>query len=246
MRAVDLPFERTLVLAPHPDDESIGAGGLLAHIAHGGGTIRVVFLTSGDNNPWPQRAYRRRWPISQRDRLAWGRLRRREARQALRTLGVPNACATFLGFPDDGLASILRKDRDRLVEPIAKAIRDFKPTLMIVPSIEDFHADHRATYRATMRALFPPDMPKPAVLSYVVHGKPRRETDTIAVCDADHERKRNAIECHQTQLVLSRRRFLEYAARPEQFGHVKIVTVRDESRVAKWRAKCRHILSVLR
>jgi N-acetyl-1-D-myo-inositol-2-amino-2-deoxy-alpha-D-glucopyranoside deacetylase len=246
MRPVDLPFERTLMFAPHPDDESIGAGGLLAHIAHSGGTVCVMFLTNGDNNPWPQRAYRRQWPISPREKKAWGRLRRREALRALRILGLSENCATFLGLPDDRLATIFRCERDRLVEPIAKNIREFKPTMLIVPSIEDFHADHRATYRATLRALFPPEMPKPVVLSYVVHGRPQKDAETIPVCDADHEKKRAAIDCHQTQLMLSRKRFIEYAARPEQFGRVKIVTVRDESRAAKWRAKCRHIISVLR
>ena len=247
MRGLGLPFERTLMFAPHPDDESIGAGGLLAHIAHSGGMVRVVFLTNGDNNPWPQRAYRRQWPISSRDRRAWGRLRRLEARCALRVLGVASAGTSFLGFPDDGLAQIVRKDRDRLVEPIANALREFRPTLLVVPSLEDFHADHRATYRATLRALFPPEMPKPELaLAYIVHGKLRSPDVEIALCDGDIERKRKAIECHQTQLLLSRRRFLEYGARKEEFAALKIVTVRDESRTAKWRAKCRHAISVMR
>jgi len=246
MQALDLPFERTLVFAPHPDDESIGAGSLLAHIAHSGGRIHVVFMTNGDNNPWPQRAYRRQWPISQRNRVAWGRLRQREARRALRLLGVPDGCATFLGFPDDGLARILRYERERLTGPVAKIIGEFRPTLIITPSIEDFHPDHRATYRAVLRALFPPEMPKPAVIGYVVHGKPRSSVERVEVCQSDHEKKRDAVQCHQTQLMLSRKRFLEYAARDEEFAPVRIVTVRDESRMAKWRAKCRHIISVLR
>ncbi|HSP33387.1 MAG TPA: PIG-L deacetylase family protein [Thermoanaerobaculia bacterium] len=243
---MDLPFERTLVLAPHPDDESIGAGGLLAHIAHSGGDVRVVFLTNGDNNPWPQRAYRRRWRIDARDRVAWGRLRRREARRALRILGISANHAAFLDLPDDGLATVLRRDRDRLVGPVAKIVAEFRPTLLIVPSLDDFHADHRATHRAALRALFPHDMPKPLVLGYVVHGKHRGATRRIEVCPADREKKRGAIGCHLTQLVLSRKRFLEYAARQEEFAAIQIVTVRDESRLARWRAKCRHIASVVR
>lgn len=245
---MDLPFERTLVFAPHPDDESIGTGGLLAHLAHLGATIRAVYLTDGDNNPWPQRACRRRWVISARKRRAWGLLRRREARRALSILGIAPSSATFLGFPDDGLAALYRHNRDILVKPLAKIICEFRPTLLVIPSPQDFHPDHRATYRATLRALFPPEMYRPQLaVSYVVHGRPNsHDVARIAVCADDHARKRMAVECHKTQLLLSRRRFMEYAARDEALGIVKIVTVRDESPLARWRAKLRHVASVLR
>jgi N-acetyl-1-D-myo-inositol-2-amino-2-deoxy-alpha-D-glucopyranoside deacetylase len=47
--------DRLLILAPHPDDESIATGGLI-QVARGvGAAVRVIVLTDGDNNPWPQR-----------------------------------------------------------------------------------------------------------------------------------------------------------------------------------------------
>ena len=42
---------RLLVLAPHPDDEALGAAGLIARVANGGGAVHVVLLTSGDGFP---------------------------------------------------------------------------------------------------------------------------------------------------------------------------------------------------
>src|SRR5262245_29481661 len=50
-RAGELPVEsgeRLLVIAPHPDDETIGAGGLIQRVVAKGGSVRVVLLTAGD------------------------------------------------------------------------------------------------------------------------------------------------------------------------------------------------------
>src|SRR6476646_4479916 len=40
---------RMLVFAPHPDDEVLAAGGLIQQVREGGGTVHVVYLTSGDS-----------------------------------------------------------------------------------------------------------------------------------------------------------------------------------------------------
>src|SRR5262245_52083561 len=39
---------RLLVVAPHPDDEVLAAGGLMQHVLAAGGQVRVVYLTNGD------------------------------------------------------------------------------------------------------------------------------------------------------------------------------------------------------
>src|SRR3954471_2440470 len=82
------PQDRVLVIAPHPDDESIGAGGLLQVARAAGAALRVIVLTDGDNNPWPQRWSEKRWHIGNAERARWGARRREEARAALRILGV--------------------------------------------------------------------------------------------------------------------------------------------------------------
>src|SRR2546425_7498826 len=45
------PKLRLLVIAPHPDDESLGAGGLMQRTMAQGGRVHVLFLTSGDGYP---------------------------------------------------------------------------------------------------------------------------------------------------------------------------------------------------
>ena len=55
LRESRLPLEKTLIIAPHPDDESIAAAGLMQRALAAGGDVRVLFVTDGDNNPWPLR-----------------------------------------------------------------------------------------------------------------------------------------------------------------------------------------------
>ena len=44
--------DRVLVLAPHPDDESLACGGIIQRALARGARVRIVFLTYGDNNEW--------------------------------------------------------------------------------------------------------------------------------------------------------------------------------------------------
>ena len=45
------PQTRLLVVAPHPDDETLGAGGLMERVHESGGRVNVVYLTDGDGYP---------------------------------------------------------------------------------------------------------------------------------------------------------------------------------------------------
>ncbi len=239
----ELPYARTLVVAPHPDDESIGAGALIAEIVERGGSVRVVFMTNGDNNPWPQRLARRRLRVSAHDQLQWGRLRRAEARRALSTLGLPPRSATFLGLPDDRLAAL---DRDMIANRIAANLREFQPSLLVVPSIDDFHPDHRATHRATLRAVTRLERRPRTILSYIVHGRAGEAYRSFEGDGQALDRKRTAVACHASQLLLSRGRFERYSQRPERFAIVTDLNAAEETRTSTWIAKLRHVRSLLR
>jgi len=101
---------RLLVIAPHPDDEVLGAGGLMQRVYEGGGAIRVVYLTDGDGYPEGVRAEDHIESPTAADYRGYGRLRRREARAALTTLGLGASTYTytFLNFPDGGLCQLMR------------------------------------------------------------------------------------------------------------------------------------------
>jgi LmbE family N-acetylglucosaminyl deacetylase len=100
---------RLIVFAPHPDDETLGAGGLIQRVLTLGGAVKVVFMTSGDGFPeGVERENRIARPTAQ-DYRDYGKLRKREARQALRILGMKKQDVVFLNFPDGGLRNLMRE-----------------------------------------------------------------------------------------------------------------------------------------
>src|ERR1700681_1738646 len=176
--------DRILVLAPHPDDEVLGAGGVLREAVRRGLPTRVVFLTYGDSNEWSFLVYRKRPVILPQSVLAMGTLRRQEALAAAAILGVPAANLSFLGYPDYGTLNIWRDHwgdqppgRGRLTratavpystayrpgaafkgEEILKdleaVVRQFRPTRIFVSHPADHHPDHSALYLFTRVALW--------------------------------------------------------------------------------------------
>ena len=138
------PNSRLLVFAPHPDDESLACGIVLQHAVQTGAAICVVYLTDGENNPWPQRCLTRRWRLDAADRQRWAKLRRSEALAALCVLGVSAEDARFLGWPDQGLTSLLRSDPAPTLARLRYLMMDWSPTVVVGPDVGDRHADHKA------------------------------------------------------------------------------------------------------
>jgi LmbE family N-acetylglucosaminyl deacetylase len=112
--------ERLLVLAPHPDDEVIGCGGLVALHLRERRQVSVVVVTDG---------------------AAGGDAagREEESRRGLAHLGE-GASIEFLRFPDRGLG-------DEAAGPIRNALATFRPDLVLVPSPIEIHPDHLALSR---------------------------------------------------------------------------------------------------
>src|SRR6201999_1296088 len=91
--------DKVLVVAPHPDDESLGTGGILQRLFAQKIPVRILFATNGENNPWAQRFWERRWGIGHPEQVRWGQRRREEALNAIRSLGGSPDCARFLDLP---------------------------------------------------------------------------------------------------------------------------------------------------
>ncbi len=107
---LDVPNQtRLLVIAPHPDDEVLGVGGLMQRVKAKGGSVRVVYLTDGDGYPEGVKEEDHVEAPTSKDYLGYGKQRRREARAALVRLGLADAFQTFLGFPDGGLCRLTRE-----------------------------------------------------------------------------------------------------------------------------------------
>ena len=132
------PADRpVLVVVPHPDDESLMFGGLLARLARHGTPVHVVAVTDG-GAAYPDAV----------DPPSLARLRRAEQDDALTELGLAGATVARLGIPDGSVAN----HEDELVDAIATVVDDEAIGSVLTPWDHDHHADHETCGRAVRRA----------------------------------------------------------------------------------------------
>ena len=167
---------RLLVLAPHPDDEVLGAAGMIDAAVRRGAAVRVVVATDGEAGP---------------DKSGAGnelpRRRREETRHALADLGVGAGAIMFLGYADGSLADawserwVARKgdggqgSADEIVEELRGVLRAAAPGSVVLPMPLDGHPDHAALNRFALLAVVAEfaKEPEPALLGYLIHGGQR-------------------------------------------------------------------------
>lgn len=175
---------RLLVVAPHPDDEAIGAYTLMHRLRRRGVSVRVVVVTDGAashpaSGRWPKRRL-----VAERQR---------ESRRVLRRIGVAAGAVTFLGLPDGNLHTRTAAARRGL----ARAIGHAGPALVVVPADGDDHPDHRtaASCVATLRR------PGLRLLAYPVWPAGQRLAGARSLCLTAQERlaKRRAVNSYRTQ-----------------------------------------------
>ena len=177
--------ERLLVLAPHPDDEVIGCGGLVAQHLREGRAARVVIATDGAEAD-----------AAATDREDYRASREQESRQGLEVLGT--ADLHFLRFPDRALD-------DGAASAIAQHLRDFHPDLILVPSPVEIHPDHLALSRIFIElvqrdeTLFA-ELAVARVAFYEV-SQPLRPNAIVDISDVA-EAKEKAIAAHASQTKL--------------------------------------------
>lgn len=188
------PGERVLILAPHPDDESLCCGGLIREALQRGAEVHVVWLTSGDGFEWDAALLDRTLSPSPPDLRDLALTRMAEARQAASALGLHPSHLHFLCYPDRGLLHLFLEHYctpytspqtrlDRVAYPgcrtpgapytgqaleadLEGVMAQVRPTLLLAPSPLDAHADHRATGYLALRLL----RPGLSALFWIVHG----------------------------------------------------------------------------
>ena len=116
-----------LVVAPHPDDEILGVGGLLATQCALGGDVSVVAVTDGEH-AYPD--------DPQSSNL--GTLRAAEQTAALARVGVPSGRITRLCLPDSDVSAHI----DELISSLS--LLASAGTHILAPWRGDFHPDHEA------------------------------------------------------------------------------------------------------
>jgi LmbE family N-acetylglucosaminyl deacetylase len=184
---------RVLIVAPHPDDESIGCGGLIATLANRGVDINVVIVTDGSGSHPNSLAY----PLA---RLA--RLRAREATQALGTLGVDEKHVWFCGLRDRFVPARNTPGFELELTEASALLRRFEPATLVTPSVRDTHGDHKATAEIWRAAIYGIKTP-PQVLEYIIwpasdacdNSRPSLALDIAPFLPL----KRQAIAAHRSQ-----------------------------------------------
>lgn len=176
--------DRVLILAPHPDDEVIGCGGIIQQSVAMKLPIHVVYFTYGDNNEWSFMVYRKHAVLFPGAARQMGQVRHDEAVAAAAAMGLGTNQLTFLGYPDfDTLhiwinhwgnvppdeslltratsvpyANAFRPGAPYLGQEIVKDLttvfRTFQPTKIFVSHPADFNVDHRALYCFTQLTLW--------------------------------------------------------------------------------------------
>lgn len=127
MYSIYMLIDNLMVIAPHPDDETIGAGGLISKVNRAGGKVTVVCVTCPNE------------------------LRASELRTAVDTLGGADL-HILTKFPTRWLDDRPLVD---LVRPMEQIIDEISPTVIVMPSPQSFHQEHRATANAVLAATRP-------------------------------------------------------------------------------------------
>jgi LmbE family N-acetylglucosaminyl deacetylase len=129
---------KLLVISPHPDDEALGAGGLIGKAIKEKARVMIYYLTAGDS---------RQLVTGQTD----GKTRLKEIDSVKKLTGA-KVKVEYVGKEFCRLDTVPQKD---LIERIEDVIEEFKPSMVTIPSYYSYNQDHRALYEACITALRP-------------------------------------------------------------------------------------------
>ncbi len=187
----DILYESAVVLAPHPDDETLGCGATIMRKRDAGTPVLVAIASDGGS---ADLGYHRDVVV---------RLRAAELAEAGRRLGLAPGDVVQLGFRDGEL----RAEGARLTDSIRDLLRDRRPDVVYSTSPADPHADHGALGSAALRAVAGTGV---RLLTYPVWqwDRPRAwarsvtTTRPVAVRIGRYrDRKRHALAAYRSQLA---------------------------------------------
>lgn len=130
--ATELAARHFVVLAAHPDDESLGAAGLLATLSALGATVEILLCSAGEGSHPAS-------PTFSPEQLA--AVRTAEFSQAMDALGLQGRWS-LLGFPDRGIAAHAASIADAVRRAVARYPGRPEDVVLVAPYRADGHADH--------------------------------------------------------------------------------------------------------
>jgi LmbE family N-acetylglucosaminyl deacetylase len=264
--------DTVLVVAPHPDDESLCCGGLIYTARSVGAHVAIVWITNGDAFKWDAIVVEKKIRPRAGSYLELARQRQAEARKAGGLLDVESDSLMFLGYPDRGVLSLLfdyyhpdtpwrsrftganavvyedavdpgaSYSGDNLVKDFNSVLDRVKPTLVLAPSPQDTHPDHRGTGLLAWRTMTARGEQE-RVRYWIVHGgrgwpaprgyhpnldqtvAPRglgMQWSAFSLASEAVEVKRLAVSAHRSQMEVMGRVMLSYVRSDELYSSVPV------------------------
>ncbi|MFA5898199.1 MAG: PIG-L deacetylase family protein [Hyphomicrobium sp.] len=127
-----------MVIAPHPDDETLGCGGTIRKKIAAGVPVSFVFVTDGGASH-----------SGRVTREELRHMREAEAHEAVRRLGGAADSVSFLRYPDSDASAHI----DKIAADIARLLRQTGAQSVFVPHAKDPPADHAAVHAATIKGI---------------------------------------------------------------------------------------------
>lgn len=173
-----LPRQRVFVLAPHPDDEVIGAGGMLAHSLDNASQTTVVYMTDGGGLA--------------EDREALILRRRNEAEALSKRFPIDQV---FWDHPDTGL------DPSAASGGLIDLLEELRPDVIYLPSFFEHHYDHYAANALLCGALAKLDL-VPSIAGYEVWDNLPSPTVVVDISQ-QIDRKREMMRFYETPMEIT-------------------------------------------
>jgi N-acetylglucosamine malate deacetylase 1 len=184
-----------LIVAPHPDDAELAAGGAILLLKSQGAKVGVLDLTDGEPTPFGS-----------------PEIRKRETEVATAVLGLD--WRGNLGLPNRSLMNDLESRRQ-----LAVALRQLRPRYVFAPYWEDAHPDHVQASALVDAARFwakltrtdmpgEPYYPHRIVYYFSVHLRLHVKPSFVLDISAHIEEKMRALACYRSQFVEGKPTFL--------------------------------------
>lgn len=125
-------MKNILVLAAHPDDETLGLGGTISRLSSEGHNIRVITFTDGESS-----------------RGVTSKNRNPKLKQVSDILGISSF--TYGDFPDNAMDSVPLLELAKFIE----SNKEFEPDIIFTHNYSDLNIDHTLVYKATLTAFRP-------------------------------------------------------------------------------------------
>ncbi len=127
----------TIVIAPHPDDESLGCGGTIALLKKAGKSVKIIFVSDGSLSHPNSIKYPAPLLIQ---------LREKEALEAARILGVAPKDCYFMRLKDGAVPNVANEGFEVAAGSLLKILKPLQVQAILLPWKNDPHPDHQACW----------------------------------------------------------------------------------------------------